>query len=378
MERKKRIKYFSYYGCGEAIRQRDNSPAADSKTDYIISVLNHCGYAVDHVSRASSSCQRYLSGYVEKRGENTLRYFSSFRHGRGVLRVLNRWFMNVQLFMWCMFNVKRGEQVIVYHSLGYDALFIRLFQWRKVRIIGEIEEIYQDVCRQKKSQARNEYRFIDICSKYIFPTSLLDDKLNVAHKPSVIVHGVYTAEPIVEQKFDDGKIHVVYGGTLDPNKGGAAAAAAAAFLPKNYHIHICGFGDPAQIERVVRETSKQAEATVTFEGELKGEAYKRFIQRCHIGLSTQDPKAAFNATSFPSKILVYLSNGLKVVSIRIPAIEQSAVADCLFFYDEQTPQKIAEAIEKAVKVEQSGENVLKMLDETFKEQMQKLINENTI
>jgi hypothetical protein len=77
---------------------------------------------------------------------------------------------------------------------------------------------------------------------------------------------------------------------------------------------------------------------------LTGEAYIEFIQSCDIGLSTQDPNAAFNATSFPSKILSYMANGLKVVSIRIPAIEQSAVGDMLFYYDEQTPEQIAKAI----------------------------------
>ena len=32
----KRIKYFSYRGCSEPQRRRDNSPAADTKIDYII------------------------------------------------------------------------------------------------------------------------------------------------------------------------------------------------------------------------------------------------------------------------------------------------------------------------------------------------------
>ena len=77
---------------------------------------------------------------------------------------------------------------------------------------------------------------------------------------------------------------------------------------------------------------------------LSGEDYIRFIQSCDIGLSTQNPDAAFNATSFPSKVLSYLANGLRVVSIRIPAIEQSAVGSKLFYYEKQTPEEIAKAI----------------------------------
>ena len=83
---------------------------------------------------------------------------------------------------------------------------------------------------------------------------------------------------------------------------------------------------------------------MSYDGLLSGEEYIRFIQSCDIVLSTQNPDAAFNATSFPSKILSYMANGLRVVSIRIPAIEQSAVGDALFYYDRQTSEEIAKAI----------------------------------
>ena len=39
-----------------------------------------------------------------------------------------------------------------------------------------------------------------------------------------------------------------------------------------------------------------------------------------------------------------MANGLRVVSIRIPAIEQSAVGKNMYYYDKQTPEEIAKAI----------------------------------
>lgn len=376
MDNLKRIKYFTYYGCNVPQHERNNSPAADSKIDYIIEALNKSGYAVDLISQAPSSCGHFIKGTVIAKGVNTLRYFTSFGSKSTIICKLNYLFMKMQFFLWCLRNVKKGEQVIVYHSLGYDAAFIKLSKLKNIRIVGEIEEIYQDVHQQRKSRSINEYKFLDVCSKYIFPTSLLNEKINTDKKPSVVVHGIYTVEQIVEDKFNDGKTHVVYGGTLDPNKGGAAAAAAAAaYLPEDYHIHICGFGDSTQIKSIIADISKSSKAKVTFEGELKGESYKRFIQKCHIGLSTQNPQAAFNATSFPSKILVYLSNGLKVVSINIPAIKQSDVADCIHFYNEQTPHAIAAAIENATKEKMADRDILKELDNKFVNNVAKLLEQ---
>ena len=42
-----RIKFFTYHGCLDSGKRRNNSPAADTKTDYIVSVLNRLGYGVD-------------------------------------------------------------------------------------------------------------------------------------------------------------------------------------------------------------------------------------------------------------------------------------------------------------------------------------------
>lgn len=371
---KKRIKYFSYKGCWEDRNYRENSPAADTKIDYIIGVLNRCGYVVDHISRAGSSSERYLPGSVENIGENSFRYFASFPKTTSVFRVFCRWFMELQFFIWCLLNIKKDETILVYHSLGYASTFVKLRKFKHFKIIGEIEEIYQDVRAQSKSKSKSEYDFIKLCDSYIFPTVLMDNKLNLNHKKSVIVHGVYSISRIVEKKFDDGKIHVVYGGTLDPQKGGAVAAATAAeFLPENYHIHICGFGDAEQIKGIMSKVSSCSQATLSFEGNLKGEDYVRFIQKCHIGLSTQNPNAAFNDTSFPSKILVYLSNGLNVVSIRIPVVEQSLIADSIYFYNTQTARDLADTI-RSVSIERSH-NLPNMsfLDEKFKEDMMDLL-----
>lgn len=83
---------------------------------------------------------------------------------------------------------------------------------------------------------------------------------------------------------------------------------------------------------------------MTYDGLLSGEDYIQFIQSCDIGLSTQNPNAEFNDTSFPSKILSYMANGLKVVSIKILALKRSAISDLLCYYEENTSEAIAKAV----------------------------------
>lgn len=362
-----RIKYICYYNDSSA--HRENVQSASTKIDYIVDVLNRRNVYVDVISKTPVSAPLFsLSlGGCSKKQNNTIRHFLSFGCKKILpLYLLSRALNTIHFFLWMLFNTHRGEQVIVYHSLGYTMSLLLLIRLKGLNVIGEIEEIYQDVHKQYVLTSWSEFRFIKECKKYIFPTQLLNEKLNMGCKPSIVIHGVYKSAQITENKFCDGKIHVVYGGTLDPQKGGAAAAVAAAeFLPSNYHVHICGFGNPSQIKHIVKEVSAKSKAVLTFEGELKGDDYRRFIQKCHIGLSTQNPNAAFNATSFPSKVLVYLANGLQVVSVDIPVVKQSKVAQMVSFYKEQTPEQIATAVKNVGESCYNTNELLHQLDIQF-------------
>ena len=372
----KRLKYICYYDFPDSTEDRNIVYSSTTKLDYIFSALNRVGVGVDIVSFAgirSGKKIRFCRGSHIKIGDNTLRKFSSFSGSRLISHV-SRKLMALSFICWFLTHVKRGEKVAVYHSTGYDGMLVWLKKITGCRYIGEIEEMYQDVSKLPAKICRQELAFINCCDQYLFPTELLNEKVNKENKPVLIVYGQYCVEPKVRNKFDDGHIHVVYGGTFDMNKGGAVAAAtAAAFLPSNYHVHICGFGNPndtEHIKSVIAKVSRTSEAVVTFDGLKKGRDYVEFIQQCHIGLSTQNPSAAFNDTSFPSKILVYLSNGLEVVSIDIPVVRNSKISGVMEYYHEQTPEKIAEAIIRTTNKHEDmkygdSSSVLKGLDERF-------------
>ncbi|MGM9859533.1 MAG: glycosyltransferase [Muribaculaceae bacterium] len=202
--------------------------------------------------------------------------------------------------------------------------------------------------------------------------------MNKHNRPYVLLSGTYKVESQVVDKYNDGKIHVLYAGTFEVAKGGVnAAIKAAEYLPKNYHLHVLGFGTDEEVGIVkdaIAEVSARSKATISYEGLKKGHDYIEFVQRCHIGLSTQDPSGAFNATSFPSKILSYLANGLKVVTVDIPVIRHSPLSDHMFYYKEQTPQSIAQAIEAASSAKGlDGRELIKRLDADFRASLDRFI-----
>ena len=370
-----RLIYLSYY----STNKENTFIAAQNKIDYIASSLGKNSFQVEFVSASVTNSASIVLGKIQTIKDGvTLKTFDSLPSGNAIKRFIRRKHVYAQLKKYLKENLSAGDTIIIYHSLGYYKLYKWLKEKLKVKIILEVEEIYSDVGKTRFVTRDKEVQSFSYADAYIFPTRLLDDVVNVDKKPSVIIHGTYCVEKECGQSFGDGKTHVVYAGTFDPRKGGVQAAAAAEFLTGKYHVHILGFGseeDKQNLLKTIADVSKKSECTVTYDGLKSGEGYIGFIQSCDIGLSTQNPDAAFNATSFPSKILSYMANGLRVVSIRIPAIEKSAIGDYMYYYDRQTPEEIAKAI---IQVDlndgYNGREIISKLDEKFTKEIADLIN----
>lgn len=344
------IKYICFFDTQDKDTERYYVVAATNKMQYIIDVLHNSGVTPHLISCSWSTSKKFgfVSGFFEKRKNYNITFFPSFG-GKGIfVKSIQKILFKCGLFFYLLKNTHRGEVIMAYHSMAYSRILNLAKKIKRFKLILEVEEIYQDVVSASAVAKQGEYSIFKNADAYIFSTELLKEKLNTSGKPDLVIYGTYNVEKLLSEKNSDGKIHVVYAGTFDPRKGGAAAAAAAAYLPNSYTIHICGFGNEKEIAdmlSIVEKNNADMEvAQLSYHGLLKGEAYLRFLQSCHIGLSTQNPNASFNATSFPSKILSYMSNGLSVVSVRIDAIERSKVGQAIAYYDVQNPEEIANAI----------------------------------
>lgn len=370
-ERKTEMLYYiGLYSQQQNTQNRNSVLAAVNKMNYIIGVIKKNSYEETIVSCCTTKDKKGYSGeFVELYKNVFLKTFYTFGRKNVLTKAADCAFMKLQLLFYLLKSLKKDDILLVYHSPYYCNLIRKIKRIKKIRLILEVEELYSDVNGDKPLKKR-ELAVCNSADAFLFPTKLLSDAVNPKNKPYALIHGTYEVEAERKKIFNDGKIHVVYAGTFDPRKGGASAAVSAAeYLPENYHIHILGFGSDIQTENIraiISETAEKSKAEVTYDGLLAGEEYISFIQSCDIGLSTQNPDADFNDTSFPSKILSYMANGLRVVSIRIPAIEESAIGEYMVYYDKQTPQNIARAIMNIdFNDRYNGKEVISVLNKKF-------------
>lgn len=346
------IKYLCYYDL--ATNTKDNrrySLAAALVVDYVVrSIVAVDKNEVEIISAAATNNRRPCrSGRFKISELCSLKTFASLGKINRIIDFLDRRWINQKIYRYLLKELNPEDTLIVYHSIYYMDLVEKIRKKKKINLIIQVEEIYADVLNNLNLKKR-EMEYFSCADSYIFSTENLNRLVNTSGKPYVCLYGCYSTVPKKNVKPVTDDIHVVYAGTLDRRKGGAAAAAAAAeFLPAGYHMHILGFGTDTEVEEIkqtVCRISEKGRAKISYDGVLTGDAYIEFLQRCLIGVCTQDPDSSFNHTSFPSKILSYLCNGLRVVSIRTNVIAESPVGNVINFYYEQTPEQIATAIKK--------------------------------
>lgn len=372
------VYYLCCYADVENKQNRNVFLSAVNKVNYIIDCIIKAGHKVTVVSFADSADAYNKKGEFKQLKDGLfLKTFFSLGNKNVFVRVVGRNLLKLEYLLYLFKTVKPGDTLVVYHSPFYFRFLKAFKKILRCNLVLEVEEIYSDVSIKYKYR-KSEISACAGADAYIFPTSMLNDIVNLNNKPFVTIHGIYQPAEVCSKPEDDGCVHCVYSGIFDPRKGCITAIQAAKYLPENYCIHVLGFGtdeDTKALKAEIERLKQCCKCKVSFDGCLTGKEYSAFIQKCHIGLSPQDPNAVFNTTSFPSKILAYLSNGLKVVSIDIPAIRESDISECICFYSEQTPQKIADAIKCAEVSKIDAKEVLTALDIKFARQLNKLFKD---
>lgn len=356
---------------------RNVTPSAITKGKYVASALASCSSEVEIVSLAYPTKDSQDEVYYQVSENVICHLFKGKYSNNRIIRYLNHKLYDKKIRKYLKQNVKKDDIIVVYHSLANMKLVKYIKKNITDKIVYEVEEIYGDVINDEKAKIK-ELKAFKNASSYIFSNDYLNSIINTKQLPYVTCYGTYEIPTLYKEAFNDNLIHCLYAGTLAQNEGALNAINVAKYLPNNYLIHILGFGsekDIADIKNAVNEVNNSYGTTkVIYEGLKLNEEYLKFIQKCQIGLCTQNIDAAFNTTSFPSKILSYMSNGLEVVGVNIAAIKNSKVGQYIQFYNVPDEKEIANAILNInLNNKTNNVDVVKELDKEFKEDLKDML-----
>lgn len=375
-ERLPTVHYLSLRSIPAFEKEKRRNPPSGQKQDYIIDTLASLGYHVNYVSFSESAHNKFYRAKKKRLSDHVTFFLTPNVPGKFRESFAFRWFCH--LYAPC--HIKPGDILLVYHihTNGMRNDLLRaLADKRHLTFVYEVEELFE-YAHETVSQklVEEEIAFLQCPDKYLFCTETLASTVNKRNLPYAICEGYYKYVRADLPKWNDGKIHCVYGGIIDTVKGGAIRAVRAAeFLPENYVVHILGFGDVGALKKEIEQISPKTACEIRFEGLKKGQDYIDFISRCDIGLCLQTMDQNLTATSFPSKLVLYLSCGLYPVALGIEQLKTSRLSENITFYSEDTPKSIADAILQVTPKEESViRNMMDRADKTFTADLKSLLS----
>ena len=157
-------------------------------------------------------------------------------------------------------------------------------------------------------------------------------EINGNKKPYAILYGAYDKKHKAEKK-NDGICRLVYAGMIDTiQKDAFNAQNLCTFLSNKYSLNIIGKGNKASMDcllAIIAEHNSTYECKITYDGYYEGEALDTYISQFDIGLNIRACSEGYNLYSFPSKILMYLSYGLQVLTTPISCVKESIIGKSL-------------------------------------------------
>ena len=346
--RRKTVYYVCFYAESENSKKIVSYPSVWSKIDYVASVIKEYGYDVELVSEATS-VKGLFRGYKKQiDDQERVKYFTSRHYNNNLMNKLSTLTQWCKVLCYLLLHVKREDKLLVYHSI-YNLKWLSVYHdlfGKKFSL--EIEDVFSALNDEWKTFEKKEWNLFSKASTCICVNDLIAQKLN-QKLSKIISYGSYLL-PEYHKAPRDKTVRLVYAGVIEQQRNAAfLAVQAMRYLPGNYELNILGFGDDRDI-CALKECIKKVDRNIKYRGRMEGQEYYSFLQSCDIGLSTHvydDGNMASADNTFPSKILVYLSNGLHVVAQRLACLEQSLISDTICYYDEPDPQKVAEAISNA-------------------------------
>ncbi len=359
--------------------------SASAKVRYICNCVKNIGYDVSLFSPVCSN-----NGIIGRRckiidNREIHLYPYSFGANNHLLKLLSYIFIYLQLFFYILKCVKNGDVVIFYHGIPETSVMNIFCKVLNPRIILEIEELF-NARRGNIKELEKEKKLTQKFSKfYIVVNHVISEKIGLFdHNNIAVCEGQYKMTTFKPKLIcnKDGVINLLYSGCIEDNGDAYKAIEIAQYLSNKYVIHISGYGSPVvfdKIQQVVKEINKYKErCRIVFHGTLSLSEYDELLHNCSIGLCPRSFNNELSDFEFPSKILMYLSNNMKVVSTPLACFVKSNISKAVNISKSNSAKDLAEtvmSISKDLIVDNSllldGEN------ERFESEMRKILKSYT-
>lgn len=348
----KKVHYIGWYITPNSWGTYKCAVAGMMKMRYMANQIQKAGCDLQILSLVEKQESGFYGGYDEEYDGKHIHYMGGANVAGRFTGRLNDTIKHLTFILYILFKTSKKDLIVLYHSYYYTKLLARMLRYIHREVVLEVEEIYGYNALGDMPWVDDEIAQIKKFKKFICVNDGIPQMLGLNQEDFVVAYGNAEFTKRTVDRFNDGKIHVVYSGVIELKKMGAPTAIEVArLLPSNYMLHVSGYARRKEYEDSLKKRIREinevlVEERIRYEGFLSEEDLDKLLFRCHIGLSPNVLWPNFANSTFPSKLVNYMCHDLALVVSYATAYD-FPISEGWVFYHEQTPECIAEAVMKA-------------------------------
>ncbi len=369
----RKLFFITSYNSDKSGRNLKCVPSSLTYNRYLINAFEKIpNTTVEVLSSSISRDKVYWTKKTALNNKHKEIYFKSIpsKWGNWAVRLSLLW-LYIQLFYFLFTKAKKDDIVIIYHGHGLSRFYKFYRRFIHCKFVFVVGEIFSAVWDLGVDSIKKECSYLKKADGYIFSNDIMP-RLFKAEDISLVCYGNY--EYSKTSKVENDKVHVLYAGKVSSKiiNDAFVALDVINYLPKCYVMHIAGYGEEKDIEKLNRRieeiNSRAGDIVVTYEGNLSGTEYEDLLAKCRIGLCTRTLRNELSNYCFPSKTLVYLTHDILPICPMIDNLLECKLAERVsFIQGELTPENIAKTILKESERLHNYDNeaIIKKIDEDF-------------
>lgn len=326
-----------------------DSPAATRKVFSLVSALKSANRNCTVISMGrgkSSNSKRFYRSSNECIGKCQIKYMPF------VSVPLLTHFVSMFALVFMIFKIEKFSIVIFYNRLPNYFFAVFFARARGIKCYLDLEDA--DIISTGGIKAAIKKIYILLfdrlaSSGVILASSKMSNYTKINNE--TVFYGVADKE-LVYKIPSRSQIHCLFSGTISEETGANILYEAIQIIRnKKFEwadglvIEICGSGNYLDKFSQLGQSCKNPK--VVMHGRLSTVDYKELLKRCSIGFSLKPKCGHFADTTFPSKVVEYVSHGLFLIATDISDV-RLLLGDGPFYINNDDAMEIVHAIEFAV------------------------------
>ncbi len=238
----------------------------------------------------------------------------------------------------------KTEMYMVCDVLNYSTSLAAMNACKRknIKIVGVVTDLPEFLSGKQKTIQMLD-KLIDNCDAYVILAEKMNEKINKANKPYVVIEGFADSDMsqldnALENKYD--KKVVLYSGALSKKYG--LETLVQGFIDANVldsELHLYGLGDYVPEIMKIIETND----SIKYFGCMPNEVVVGAQMRATLLVNPRFTNEEFVHYSFPSKNIEYVASGTPMLTTNLPSMPEEYKEFC-YVLDDESSKGVAEAI----------------------------------